>query len=186
MEKKEIQITKIKNNTGQIEGLPQNPRLIKDDRFKKLVKSIEDHPEMLELRELIVYPLDKNYIVIGGNMRLRAMQELKYKKASCKVLDKDISPEKLRAYAIKDNVGYGDDDWDLLSNEWDLEELKDWGLEVLDLNAEETELSEKNKLDELAEHATIDIICKSIEKEEIKNFLENKFSETSFEVKVRG
>lgn len=183
MEKKEIQITKIKNNTGQIEGLPQNPRLIKDDRFKKLVKSIEDHPEMLELRELIVYPLDKNYIVIGGNMRLRAMQELKYKKAPCKVLDKDISPEKLRAYAIKDNVGYGDDDWDLLSNEWDLEELKDWGLEVLDLNLEEIE--DKPQEDSIAEDSNIVISCKSIEKEEIINFLENKFAETSFKIKIK-
>lgn len=183
MEKKEIQITKIKNNTGQIEGLPQNPRLIKDDRFKKLVKSIEDHPEMLELRELIVYPFDKSYIVIGGNMRLRAMQELKYKKAPCKVLDKDISPEKLRAYAIKDNVGYGDDDWDLLSNEWDLEELKDWGLEVLDLNLEEIE--DKPQEDSIAEDSNIVISCKSIEKEEIINFLENKFAETSFKIKIK-
>ena len=185
MEIKEIEIKKLKNNTGQIEGLPKNPRFIKDDRFEKLVKSIEDHPEMLELRELIVYPLEKDYIVIGGNMRLRAMQELKYKKAPCKVLNKDINADKLRAYAIKDNVGYGADDWDLLSNEWDLEELKDWGLEVLDLNIEE-ELSEKNKLDELSEHSTIEITCKNIEKEEIKNFLENKFAETSFEIKLRG
>lgn len=183
MQIKEIQISKLKNNVGQIEGLPKNPRFIKDDRFEKLVKSIKDDPEMLELRELIVYPSDKNYIVIGGNMRLRALKQLKYKKTSCKVLDKDISTEKLRAYAIKDNVGYGDDDWDLLSNEWDLEELKDWGLEVLDLNLEEIE--DKTQQDSIAEDTNIVISCKSIEKEEIINFLENKFVETSFKIKIK-
>lgn len=130
MKTDKIKISKIRPNTGQIDGLPQNPRLLRDDRFRKLVKSIEDDPEMLDLRELIVVPKDGIYVVIAGNMRLRAMQELKMKEAPCKVLPADTAIEKLRAYTIKDNVPFGEHDWDMLANEWDAEELSDWGLDV--------------------------------------------------------
>lgn len=138
-----IKISKLKTNSGQIGGLPANPRFIKDDKYKKLLKSLQDDPEMLELRELIVYPLKDDYIVIGGNMRLRAMQELGFKDASCKVLDPATPAEKLRAYTMKDNIGYGENDWDLLANEWDSEQLQDWGLDIpgfeppVELEAEE-------------------------------------------------
>lgn len=124
-----IQITKLINNNGQIEGLPKNPRIIKDYRFEKLKKSIQDDPEMLALRECIVIPYNKKYIVICGNMRLKACIDLDYKEVPCKILDIDTPAEKLRAYTIKDNVGFGDDDHELLANEWDIEELKDFGLE---------------------------------------------------------
>jgi DNA modification methylase len=134
-----INLSKLKNNNGQIEGLPKNPRLIKDERFKKLVKSIKDDPEMLELRELLVYPLEDSFIVIGGNMRLKAMMELGYKEAPCKILDENTPLEKLKAYTIKDNVPFGENDWEILSNEWDLGELDDWGLEVPDLEIDEEE-----------------------------------------------
>lgn len=130
MQAQSIKITKLVGNTGQIEGLPKNPRLIRDEKFRKLVKSIQDDPEMLELRELLVIPHDKQYVVIGGNMRLRAMIECGHKEAPCKVLDKATPPEKLRAYAAKDNVGFGEWDWDALANEWDAGELSDWGLDA--------------------------------------------------------
>lgn len=138
MKIEKIKISKLKSNKGQINGLPTNPRLIKDDKFKKLKKSIEDHPEMLALRELIVYPLEDDYIVIAGNMRLAAMKELGYKEAICKILDADVSVEQLKAYTIKDNIGYGEHDWDALANEWDSDQLKDWGLDLpVDLRIEE-------------------------------------------------
>lgn len=130
MQAQRIKLSKLKNNTGQIEGLPQNPRLIKNDKFKKLVKSLQDDPEMLELRELIVYPFDGNFVVIGGNMRLKVMQELKHNDALCKVLDENTPAEKLRAYAMKDNIAYGENDWDMIANEWEVEELGEWGLDV--------------------------------------------------------
>jgi len=130
MQTDKIKISKIRPNTGQIDGLPQNPRLLKDDRFHKLVKSIQDDPEMLELRELIVVPKDGIYVVIAGNMRLRAMQELKMKEAPCKVLPADTTIEKLKAYTIKDNVPFGEHDWSALANEWDGEKLAEWGLDL--------------------------------------------------------
>jgi ParB-like chromosome segregation protein Spo0J len=108
--------------------------LIKDQRFEKLKKSIQDDPEMLQLRELLVYPYNDKFVVIGGNMRLKAMKELGYKEAPCKVIDASTPSEKLRAYTIKDNVGYGEHDIDLLANDWDVEELKDWGVEDIDFS----------------------------------------------------
>jgi hypothetical protein len=130
MEIKRLDIKYLKNNTGQIKGLPKNPRILKDEKFNKLVKSIQDNPEMLDLRELIVYDNNGEMIVICGNMRLKAMKELKYKDAPCKVLSTDTDVEKLKAYTIKDNVSFGENDWDTLANEWDSEQLVDWGLDV--------------------------------------------------------
>lgn len=151
-----IPLTKIKPNNGQIHGLPKNPRLIKDDRFEKLVKSIQDDPEMLELRELIVYPHEKEYIVIAGNMRLKAMQHLKYKDAPCKVLPENTPVEKLKAITIKDNVPFGENDWDSLSNEWDINELSDWGMEIPDFKLNENDAHDDNY--ELPEEIKTDIV----------------------------
>ena len=125
-----IKINKIEVNKGQIEGLPKNPRFVRDDKFKKLVKSIEDNPEMLEYRELLVYPHKGKYVVIGGNMRLRACKELGYKEVPCKVLPQDATIEQLKAYTIKDNNGYGEWDFDLLANEWECDLLDEWGVDL--------------------------------------------------------
>ena len=125
-----ISIGKLKNNTGQIEGLPKNPRLLKDDKFKKLVKSIKDDPEMLQLREVIAYELNNELIVIAGNMRLVACKELGLKEIPVKILPQDTSVEKLKAYTIKDNLGYGEWSWDDIANDWDMEELDNWGLDL--------------------------------------------------------
>lgn len=130
MQSKSLSISKLKSNTGQIDGLPANPRVIRDEKFQKLVKSIQDDPEMLELRELIVVPSGKIFVVIAGNMRLRAMESLGYKEAPCKVLDADTPVEKLKAYTIKDNVGLGEHDWEQLANEWDADRLGEWGMDL--------------------------------------------------------
>ena len=102
MNAQKLKLYQLRINVGQIEGLPKNPRLIKDDRFASLVKSIQDDPEMLNLRELIVYPHGDTFVVIGGNMRFRAMKELGYAEAPCKVLDIDTPIAKLKAIALKD------------------------------------------------------------------------------------
>ena len=130
MEIKTIKIKDLQTNDGQIEGLPKNPRQIRDHRYEKLKKSIEDAPEMLQLRELLVYPHGGKLVIIGGNMRYRACKELGYKELPCKVLDAETPVEKLRQYAIKDNENFGEYDWDLVANEWDTAELEDWGVEL--------------------------------------------------------
>lgn len=129
MEAKRISLNKLQPNNGQVEGLPANPRFIKDEKFAKLKKSIEDDPEMLELREIIAYDNGGELVIIMGNMRYRALVDLGYKDALVKVLPQETPVEKLRAMTIKDNVGYGDWDFDSLANEWDTGELTEWGLD---------------------------------------------------------
>ena len=126
----DIDIRLLCRNTGQIEGLPKNPRFIRDEKFELLKKSIQENPEMLSLRELLVYPVGEQYIVIGGNMRLEACKALGYKTVPCKVLDADTTVEQLKAYTVKDNAGFGEWDWDMLANEWDSAQLTEWGVDV--------------------------------------------------------
>lgn len=137
METKKIPLSKLHLNTGQIKDVPKNPRFIKDERFAALKKSIEDDPEMLSLRELVAYDNNGELVVILGNMRYRAMKELGYKDAPVKVLPAETDAKKLRAYIQKDNIAFGQNDWDLLGNEWDVEELQDFGLECEFLEKED-------------------------------------------------
>ena len=125
-----IKLSFIEPNNGQIEGLPKNPRFIKNDKYEILKKSLEEHPQMLALRELLVYPHGDKYVIIGGNMRYRAMKELKFKTAPCKVISASTSVDDLKAYTIKDNSGFGDWDFDLLANDWDTDDLEDWGIDL--------------------------------------------------------
>jgi hypothetical protein len=125
-----VKISQLKNNTGQVHGLPKNPRLLKDDKFKKLKQSLQDDPEMLELREVIAYDNNGELVVICGNMRLKALQELGVKEVPTKILPKDTSVEKLKAYTIKDNVAFGEHSWEDLANQWEPDDLEKWGLDV--------------------------------------------------------
>ena len=120
---------------GTIIPNPTNPRIIKDDKFKKLVKSIQEFPQMLELRPIVV---DGNMVVLGGNMRLKACIAAGLKEVPIIIADQ-LTDEQKGEFIIKDNVGFGEWDWDLLANEWDVEALTDWGLDVggFDLNAEQ-------------------------------------------------
>lgn len=134
---KEINIKEIKPN-------PNNPRVLKDDKFKKLVQSLKDFPEMANVRPIVV---NTEMIVLGGNMRLRAMQEAGWKKAPVQIVDWSI--EKQNEFIIKDNIGFGEWDWDVLANEWNESELTEWGLDLPIFEAEPSleELigEEKNK-----------------------------------------
>jgi len=116
-------VNKVKIN--QIKSNPNNPRLIKDDKFYKLVKSLEEDPDFCNVRPVVC---NTDMIVLGGNMRLKAAKELGWKEIPCEIVD--WSEEKQRAFTIKDNVGYGEWDWDMLANEWDAEQLNEWGLDV--------------------------------------------------------
>lgn len=135
-EVRNISISKLEINEGQMYGLPRNPRWIRDARYEALKKSIQDAPEMLDLRELLVYPLsdleghEDKFIVIGGNMRLRACTELGFDEVPCKVLPLETPVKKLREYVIKDNESFGQNDYDILADEWDSRELQDYGMEL--------------------------------------------------------
>jgi hypothetical protein len=111
---------------------PSNPRIIKDDKFKKLVKSIQEFPQMLELRPIVV---DANMVVLGGNMRLKACKAAGLKEVPIVIAD-NLTEEQQAEFIIKDNVGFGEWDWDLLANEWDEQLLQEWGLDLpIDLEA---------------------------------------------------
>lgn len=113
-------------NINEIKPNPNNPRIIKDDKFKKLVKSIQDFPQMLELRPIVI---DENNIVLGGNMRLKACIEAGLKDVPVKQA-KELSEEQKKEFIVKDNVGYGEWDWDDLANNWDEQLLTEWGLDI--------------------------------------------------------
>ena len=127
METKQLPISQVFPNIGQVKGLPKNPRFIRDEKYKKLVQSIKDDPEMLELRELIVYDTDDpslGYVVVGGNMRYRAMKELGYKEVPAKVLHPGFPLEKMRRIILKDNSSFGETDFQLLIDEWSMDEIE--------------------------------------------------------------
>ena len=111
---------------GTILPNPSNPRIIKDYKFKKLVKSIEDFPQMLELRPIVV---DSNMVVLGGNMRLKACIAAGVKEVPIIVADQLTDIQK-NEFIIKDNVGFGEWDWDQLANQWDMDLLNEWGMDV--------------------------------------------------------
>lgn len=134
-----LPLSKIEANRGQIVGLPKNPRVIRDAKFQILKKSIEEDPEMTALREILVVEYGDKYVIIGGNMRFRAMQDLGIKEAPCKVIPADTDVEKLKAYTIKDNSGFGEWDWDDIANEWGDEPLSDWGVDVWEAEEEQSE-----------------------------------------------
>jgi hypothetical protein len=112
----------------QIKPNPDNPRVIRDENFKKLVNSIKEFPEMLDLRPIVV---NKDMVILGGNMRFRACKEAGYKEVPVVVAD-NITREQEREFIIKDNVSGGDWDWEILANEWDAKLISEWGLNVPD------------------------------------------------------
>lgn len=142
-----IKIELLEKNKGQIPGVPKNPRKQSKAKFEALKKSIIDLPEMLELRELLVYPCGGKYVIIGGNMRFRALSALGYKTAPCKVLPPETPPEKLKAIVLQDNNSFGEDDFAKLLDGWSLDELNSLGYDVPDYlkggDAGETQDSEE-------------------------------------------
>ena len=123
-----VNIKEVKNN-------PNNPRLIKDDKFKKLVQSIKNFPEMLNIRPIVV---NEDMVILGGNMRYKACLEAGLKEVPIIKVD-SLSAEKQREFIIKDNVSGGEWDWNMLANEWETNELENWGLDLIgfDLNTDD-------------------------------------------------
>ncbi|MBQ1938524.1 MAG: ParB N-terminal domain-containing protein [Bacteroidales bacterium] len=127
---REIKIRDLRPNNGDVEGLPRNPRKISNKQLEKLKKSLKDAPEMLRLRELIVVHHGGKFVVIAGNQRLEAAKAVGMETLPCKVLPADTAPAKLREYAIKDNLPFGEDDWEVIASDWDTAELEEWGMSV--------------------------------------------------------
>lgn len=148
-----IQIKDLEYNSGQIPDVPKNPRFIKDHKYAKLMKSIEDDPKFLDAREPIVYLYEGQYIILCGNMRVRAMVELGHMEAKCKIAPSDSTAKELRGYIIKDNQGYGEDDFEILANEYDLSELIEFGYDEEEFGITEIE-PEKKTSDEKKDDET--------------------------------
>mgnify|MGYP001552066156 CR=1 FL=1 len=123
---------------GKVKINPNNPRIIKDDKFKKLVKSIQEFPKMLEIRPIVV---NDDMVVLGGNMRLKACKEAGLKEVPI-IKASELTEEEQRQFIIKDNVSGGEWDWDILANEWDADQLEDWGLDVPFENMDEPDFDE--------------------------------------------
>ena len=167
-------------NIKQIKPNTNNPRVIKGDKFKKLVQSIKDFPEMLKLRPIVI---DEDNVVLGGNMRLRACTEAGLTDVPVKVA-KGLTEDQKKEFIVKDNVGFGEWDWDILANEWDAVKLEEWGLTGFpfeeELEAKEDDYSEPDnmKVDvvlgdliEIGEHR---LLCgDSTDSELIKKLLNN-------------
>ena len=142
-----MKITEIKSN-------PNNPRICKDHKFKQLVKSIQDFPQMLELRPIVI---DENNMVLGGNMRLKACLEAGLTDVPV-IHANNLSEEKKKEFIVKDNVGYGEWDWSELANTWEIDLLQDWGLDIPNFDNEG--FSDKNKelsLDDVTDSMTINL-----------------------------
>lgn len=146
MEFKKVKISDIKSN-------PNNPRVIKDDKFGKLVKSIKEFPKMLDIRPIVV---NSDMIVLGGNMRLKACKEAGIKEVPIIFAD-DLTEEQQREFIIKDNVGFGEWDWEMLANEWDNEQLDEWGLDMPDFSVQEEPTAEEDDY-EIPDEVKTDIV----------------------------
>lgn len=149
----------LETNDGQLEGLAKNPRFIKDEKFAKLKHSLEQSPEFLKARPLLVYPLDNgHYIIAGGNMRFLAGCEIGITEFPCYIFPKETTVDKLREYVIKDNLAYGSTDWELIANEWDTDDLQDWGMDIPDFLGDEDDAEGEGKddFDDGEEHASLE------------------------------
>jgi len=170
-----MQLVKI----SQVKANPKNPRVIKDDKFKKLVKSITDFPDMLNKRPLVCFTdVDGKFVVLGGNMRLKACNQIGLKEIPI-ILADEWTEEQKHEFLIKDNVGFGEWDWDDLANEWDIEKLEDWGLDVPKILVDDDDLKDlSSTIDSLYR---IEIVCKDEEHQENSY---NKLIEEGYECRL--
>jgi len=170
-----MQVNKVK--ISEVKSNPKNPRLIKDDKFKKLVKSIQEFPQMLELRPIVV---DENNIVLGGNMRLKACKEAGLNEVYI-VKAEGLTELQKDEFIVKDNVGFGEWDWDMLANEWDIDKLDEWGLDLPVMLDSDEDLELKDLSSTIDNLYRIEVICKDEEHQE-KTY--NKLIEEGYECRL--
>ena len=166
-----------KAKLSEIKLNPNNPRLIKDDKFKKLVQSIKDFPEMLNIRPIVV---NQDMVILGGNMRYKACKEAGLKEIP--IIIADLTEDQQREFLIKDNVSGGEWDWEVLANEWDVEQLEDWGLDVPSFEVDEVlETEQKDLSGDLKETFEVIISCND---ETHQEQVYNKMIADGFNVRV--
>lgn len=158
----------------EIKPNPDNPRVIRDEKFAKLKTSIQEFPEMLKLRPIVV---DENDVILGGNQRYRALQELKHKEVWT-IKASELTEAQKREFIIKDNVGFGENNWDVLANEWDAAELEHWGLDIPGFDSE----SEMEQDDQGHEFTRLEVECKDLEQ---MNDLMDELHSRGFNVKAK-
>lgn len=166
-----MQIVKL----SEVKLNPNNPRLIKDDKFKKLVQSIKDFPEMLNIRPIVV---NQDMIILGGNMRYKACKEAGLKEIP--IIKTDLTEDQQREFLIKDNTSGGEWDWEVLANEWDTDQLEAWGLDLptFDVNNE----TEQNDLsDDLEINFRIEIVLND---EKTQELLYNELISRNYECRL--
>lgn len=157
-----LEISKLKPNED-------NPRIIKDSKFKKLVQSIKDFPKMLELRPIVV---DEDMTILGGNMRYKASVEAGLKEVYIKIAE-GLTEDQKKEFIIKDNVGFGEWEWDILANEWDSVKLNEWGLDVWQ---NEDDIIDIEEINDFNESVNFIIKCDNLKELEV---LQNKLNITS-------
>lgn len=150
MEVRRINIGQLTGNAGQIEGLPANPRTWTQTEIDRLAKSLQETPELFEMRPLLVYQQGEEYVILGGNLRYEGAKKNKMQDCPAIVIPADTPVEKLKEIVIKDNGSFGDWDVDALANEWDDLPLDDWGV-VADWG----EAEEKVKADDFGEEFSL-------------------------------
>ena len=159
----------------EIKPNPDNPRVIRDEKFTKLKTSIQEFPEMLKLRPIVV---DENDVILGGNQRYRALQELKHKEVWT-IKASELTEAQKREFIIKDNVGFGEHNWDVLANEWDASELEAWGLDIPGFDSD-NELDESDQGSD--EFTRLEVECKDPEQ---LNDLMDELHSRGFNVKAK-
>jgi hypothetical protein len=165
--KQQVKISKVKGN-------PNNPRIIKNDKFKKLVKSIQEFPEMLKLRPIVV---DEDMIVLGGNMRLKASKDAGLKEVWIEVAE-GLTEEQKKEFIVKDNVGFGEWEWDMLANEWDSVELAEWGLDVWE---NQDDVEDIEEIIDFKDEVNFIIKCENLKQlEELKDKINITSNKTSY------
>lgn len=159
METRRIKLTDLVLNEGQVTGLPTNPRQWTRAELENLKKSLQETPELLEARGILVYPWEGKYLVLGGNMRLSALKALKAKDAPCIVFPEDTPIDKLKEIVIKDNGSFGEWDYDLLANEWDSLPLADWGVPNWERDLGDSPTSADAEDDDFDENEVTESVC---------------------------
>ena len=160
METRRIKLTDLVLNEGQIAGLPTNPRQWTKTELNKLKKSLQETPELLEARGILVYPWEGKYLVLGGNMRLSALKALKAKDAPCVIFPENTPIDKLKEVVIKDNGSFGEWDFDSLANEWGDLPLTDWGVPAWETDKSDALTSEDAVDDDFNESEVQESVCK--------------------------
>lgn len=161
MEVRRINIGQLTGNTGQIEGLPANPRTWTQTEIDRLAKSLQETPELFEMRPLLVYQQGEEYVILGGNLRYEGAKKNKMRDCPAIVIPADTPVEKLKEIVIKDNGAFGEWDVDALANEWDDLPLDDWGVNMSWDKPKESKASDKDLSNDIESSFRVEIQCAS-------------------------